>query len=134
MSGTTWGFAPSAPPAVRADVTEQLTGLIHAGFIAGTPEPHWQRLPRYLQAIESRLASARTNPGRDRAGAEVIEQLEDEYAALCARYPAGPLPPDVTEVGWLLEELRVSYFAHALGTAYPVSDKRIVKAIDAAAP
>ena len=116
---------PSAPPAVRADVTEQLTGLIHAGFIAGTPEPHWQRLPRYLQAIESRLASARTNPGRDRAGAEVIEQLEDEYAALCARYPAGPLPRDVTEVGWLLEELRVSLFAQSLGTAAPVSAKRV---------
>lgn len=34
----------------------------------------------------------------------------------------------------MIEELRVSYFAHSLGTAYPVSDKRIVKAIDAAAP
>ena len=27
----------------------------------------------------------------------------------------------------MIEELRVSYFAHALGTAYPVSDKRIVQ-------
>ena len=38
------------------------------------------------------------------------------------------------DIRWMIEELRVSYFAHALGTAYPVSDKRIVKAIDAAAP
>ncbi len=55
----------------------------------------------------------------------MIEQLEDEYAALCARYPAGPLPRDVTEVGWLLEELRVSLFAQSLGTAAPVSAKRV---------
>jgi ATP-dependent helicase HrpA len=31
----------------------------------------------------------------------------------------------------MLEELRVSYFAQSLGTAYPVSDKRIRRAIDA---
>ncbi len=116
---------PSAPAPVRADVTEQLAGLIYPGFIAGTPEPHWSRLPRYLHAVELRLTAARNNPGRDRAGAEVIEQLEDEYAALCARYPAGPLPVDVAEVGWLLEELRVSLFAQTLGTAAPVSAKRV---------
>jgi ATP-dependent RNA helicase HrpA len=120
---------PSAPPAVRSDVTEQLAGLIHPGFIAGTPEPHWSRLPRYLQAVELRLASARGNPGRERAGAEVIDQLEDEYAALCARYPSGPLPEDVAEVGWLLEELRVSLFAQTLGTAAPVSAKRVRTAL-----
>ncbi|MFT4294635.1 MAG: ATP-dependent RNA helicase HrpA [Micropruina sp.] len=122
---------PSAPAGVRADVTEQLAGLIHQGFIAGTPEPHWSRLPRYLHAVELRLSSVRSNPGRDRAGAEVIEQLEDEYAALCARYPAGPLPTDVADVGWLLEELRVSLFAQTLGTAAPVSAKRVRTAMAA---
>jgi ATP-dependent helicase HrpA len=30
----------------------------------------------------------------------------------------------------MLEELRVSYFAQTLGTPYPVSDKRIYRAID----
>ena len=32
-------------------------------------------------------------------------------------------------VGWLLEELRVSLFAQQLGTRFPVSDKRIRKAM-----
>jgi ATP-dependent helicase HrpA len=32
----------------------------------------------------------------------------------------------------MIEELRVSYFAHALGTAFPVSDKRVFKALDEA--
>ena len=39
--------------------------------------------------------------------------------------------PDVAEIRWMLEELRVSLFAQALGTAYPVSEKRILKAMDA---
>jgi ATP-dependent helicase HrpA len=30
----------------------------------------------------------------------------------------------------MLEELRVSLFAQTLGTAYPVSEKRIYKAMD----
>ena len=44
------------------------------------------------------------------------------------------MPRQVLDIRWMIEELRVSYFAHALGTAYPVSDKRIVKAIDATVP
>ena len=64
-----------------------------------------------------------------------VKEMRDEYAWLLEQFPAGrPVPPEALEIRWMIEELRVSYFAHALGTAYPVSDKRIVKAIDAAAP
>ena len=31
----------------------------------------------------------------------------------------------------MVEELRVGLFAQRLGTAYPVSEKRVIKAIDA---
>ncbi|MGZ4745305.1 MAG: DUF3418 domain-containing protein, partial [Oryzihumus sp.] len=47
------------------------------------------------------------------------------------------LPPtrraadDVRDLRWMVEELRVSLFAQTLGTAYPVSEKRIYKAMDA---
>jgi ATP-dependent helicase HrpA len=122
---------PSAPEPVRRDVTEQLKGLVYRGFVAGTPDPHWQRLPRYLHAIEVRLTAARANPARDRVNGDIIDGLEDEYAALCAGYPAGPLPPAVADVGWLLEELRVSLFAQSLGTAAPISAKRVRTAMAA---
>jgi ATP-dependent helicase HrpA len=42
------------------------------------------------------------------------------------------VPEAVRDIRWMIEELRVSLFAHALGTAQPVSDKRIFKALDAA--
>ncbi|BDZ57580.1 hypothetical protein GCM10025872_12370 [Barrientosiimonas endolithica] len=35
------------------------------------------------------------------------------------------------ELRWMTEELRVSLFAQRLGTAYPVSEKRIYAAMDA---
>ena len=64
-----------------------------------------------------------------------VKEMQDEYAWLLEQFPQGrPVPQAAREIRWMIEELRVSYFAHALGTAYPVSDKRIVKAVDAAAP
>jgi ATP-dependent helicase HrpA len=37
----------------------------------------------------------------------------------------------VREIHWMIQELRVSYFAQVLGTAYPISDKRIYRAMNA---
>jgi ATP-dependent helicase HrpA len=76
-----------------------------------------------------------TGVQRDTTRMEKVQEMQDEYAWLLEQLPKGrPVPSEVTDIRWMIEELRVSYFAHALGTAYPVSDKRIVKAIDAAAP
>ena len=38
--------------------------------------------------------------------------------------------PEIKEIRWMIEELRVSYFAQQLGTPYPISEKRIMQAID----
>ncbi|MBD4632144.1 DUF3418 domain-containing protein, partial [Xanthomonas citri pv. citri] len=43
--------------------------------------------------------------------------------------PAGKLPAEVEEIGFMLEELRVQYFAQKLGTRVSVSPKRIRMAI-----
>ena len=70
---------------------------------------------------------------RDDAALEVIADLETRYAAVCDAHPRGLLPVEVADVGWLLEELRVSLFAQRLGTRVSVSAKRVGKAIDAVA-
>jgi ATP-dependent helicase HrpA len=90
---------------------------------------------RYLVAADRRLQQMPTNVQRDTARMEKVHEMQDEYAWLLEQLPQGrPVPSAVLDIRWMIEELRVSYFAHALGTAYPVSDKRIVKAIDAQAP
>jgi ATP-dependent helicase HrpA len=118
-----------------ADVKEQLAELIRPGFVT---EHGVRRLPdlmRYLVAVDRRLQQLPTNAERDRARMAKVKEMRDEYAWLLEQLPAGrPVPQEALEIRWMIEELRVSYFAHALGTAYPISDKRIVKAIDAAAP
>jgi ATP-dependent helicase HrpA len=58
-----------------------------------------------------------------------VLRCEDAYAELCDRAPAGRLPDFVDEVGWLLEELRVSLFAQRLRTKVAVSEKRVLTAI-----
>ena len=120
----------ATPPSyVVDDVREQVRNLVHAGFVLTTPDPWFDRLSRYLHAAEMRLVSYRTNPARERQSADVIADLEDEYAELAGTYPEGPLPPPVANVGWLLEELRVSLFAQQLRTAEPVSPKRVRQAM-----
>lgn len=117
------------------DVRKQLDALVKPGFVT---EAGLRRLPdlmRYLIAVDRRLQQMPTNVQRDTTRMEKVQEMQDEYAWLLEQMPQGrPIPSQVLDVRWMLEELRVSYFAHALGTAYPISDKRIVKTIDALAP
>ncbi|MGW0553251.1 ATP-dependent RNA helicase HrpA [Streptomyces sp. NPDC002926] len=117
------------------DVREQLAALMPAGFVTGTGLRRLPDLMRYLVAVDRRLQQMPTGVQRDTTRMEKVHEMQDEYAWLLEQMPQGrPVPQEVLDIRWMIEELRVSYFAHALGTAQPVSDKRIVKAIDAAAP
>ncbi|MFD5620605.1 ATP-dependent RNA helicase HrpA [Streptomyces yangpuensis] len=117
------------------DVRTQLAALMPAGFVTLTGLRRLPDLMRYLVAADRRLQQMPTGVQRDTTRMEKVHEMQDEYAWLLEQLPKGrPVPAAVTDIRWMIEELRVSYFAHALGTAYPISDKRIVKAVDAAAP
>ncbi|MFC8261121.1 ATP-dependent RNA helicase HrpA [Streptomyces sp. NPDC057291] len=117
------------------DVRDQLAALVPPGFVTKTGLRRLPDLMRYLVAADRRLQQMPTGVQRDTTRMEKVHEMQDEYAWLLEQMPQGrPVPQEVLDIRWMIEELRVSYFAHALGTAYPVSDKRIVKAIDAAAP
>ncbi|MEK2476564.1 ATP-dependent RNA helicase HrpA [Streptomyces noursei] len=125
---------PSLLPSL-ADVKEQLAALIKPGFVTAHGAKRLPDLMRYLVAVDRRLTQLPTNAERDRSRMAKVKEMQDEYAWLLEQFPQGrPVPAAAREIRWMIEELRVSYFAHALGTAYPVSDKRIMKAVDAAAP
>ncbi|WP_243792542.1 ATP-dependent RNA helicase HrpA [Saccharopolyspora gloriosae] len=117
-----------------ADVKEQLEGLLHPGFVAGTG---WDRLPdleRYLRAIEHRLDKVQHHPQRDRQWMAQIDEVRDRYLDLLDAVPDGRAPgAELRKVGWMIEEFRVSLFAQALGTPHAVSAKRIHRALDKAA-
>jgi ATP-dependent helicase HrpA len=117
------------------DVRKQLDALVKPGFVTWAGIRRLPDLMRYLVAADRRLQQMPTGVQRDTTRMEKVHEMQDEYAWLLEQLPQGrPVPQQVLDIRWMIEELRVSYFAHALGTAYPVSDKRIVKAIDAAVP
>ncbi|ALP39546.1 ATP-dependent RNA helicase HrpA [Aeromonas schubertii] len=115
-----------------SDVQAQLERMIHKGFVS---ETGWKRLPdllRYLRAIERRLEKLAVDANRDRVYMLKVQSVEQAYQALLAKVPKGqPMAPEVAEIRWMIEELRVSFFAQNLGTPYPVSDKRVLNAIEA---
>ena len=70
------------------------------------------------------------DPTRDRAHLLRVDAVNNEYKELLNKIPKGqPIPDKVKEIRWMIEELRVSYFAQQFGTPYPVSDKRVKNAI-----
>ncbi len=113
------------------DIRDQLARLVFPGFVEATGAARLADLPRYLLAIERRLDRLAGTPGRDRERTQAVQQLEREYQQLLDQVPAGHCVPEgLRQVRWMLEELRVNYFAQALGTPYPISEKRITRALD----
>ncbi|MEV6525757.1 ATP-dependent RNA helicase HrpA [Longispora sp. NPDC051575] len=113
--------------AALADMRRQLSGLIYPGFVAAAGGRQVPQLPRYLKGIEQRLDKLPTNGARDKQWTASVQEVEAEYRQLVTEVPPSP---ELTRIRWMIEELRVSYFAQSLGTAYPVSEKRIYKAMD----
>ena len=85
-----------------------------------------QHFTRYLKAITLRLEKWRADPARDAARLAELRPHEQRYWRLLAERK-GSLDTRMQEYRWLLEELRVSFFAQELRTPQPVSIKRLDK-------
>ena len=110
----------------------QLAELIRPGFVADTGLARLPDLDRYLRAVLHRLDKAPLDLARDSQRLTEVLDAEAGYAALLASLrPSQRGAAQVTDIAWMIEELRVSLFAQSLGTAYPISVKRIEKAIGA---
>ena len=121
--------ADAVQPAV-ADMRTQLAGLIYPGFVTATGYHRLPHLTRYLRGIERRLDKLPENPARDAANMAVAHRMEQAYQQALADLPAARRnDADVTDVRWMLSELRVSLFAQTLGTQAPVSENRILGAL-----
>ena len=110
-----------------ADCTQQLQRLMPKNFMAATPWPQLQHCARYLKAITLRLDKYRADPARDAQRQTELKPQEQRYWRLVAERK-GAQDARMLEFRWLLEELRVSFFAQELRTPQPVSIKRLEKA------
>ncbi|CAA9348466.1 MAG: ATP-dependent helicase HrpA [uncultured Nocardioidaceae bacterium] len=118
-------------PAAVEDLRAQLTFLVHDGFVAQVGRTQLAHLPRYLRGMLRRIDRLATEPRRDAQEMATVQALEDAYDEALAERGLSETAPQVRAARWMLEELRVSLFAQTLGTAGPVSAKRVRTALAA---
>jgi ATP-dependent helicase HrpA len=116
-----------APKDVADDILAQLQRLVPKRFVAAAPYAQLQHFPRYLKAIVMRLDKQRADAVRDAQRLAELRPLEQRYVRRLADLK-GQHDARLDEYRWLLEELRVSFFAQELRTPQPVSTKRLDKA------
>ncbi len=109
-----------------SDAAQQLQRLVPKKFLTATPYAQLQHFPRYLKAITARFEKWRVDPARDAARLAELKPQEQRYWRLVAERK-GATDARMQEFRWLLEELRVSFFAQELRTPQPVSLKRLEK-------
>jgi ATP-dependent helicase HrpA len=119
---------PAFAPAT-ADVRAQLDDLIYPGWVTATGRRRLGDVRRYLRAMVQRLERLPGDLARDAERAESVARVTAAWHRALDR-AAGRPDPALAEVRWMLEELRVSYFAQSLGTPDPVSEKRVLRAIE----
>jgi ATP-dependent helicase HrpA len=117
--------------AAVADMRAQLSALIFPGFVAATGARRLGDLVRYLRGIAHRLEKAPADVGRDAGRMEIVQRVSEDYDHVLVQIgPEARYRDDVTAVRWMIEELRMSLFAQPIGAAIPVSEQRILAALD----
>ena len=114
------------PKEVQDDIAAQLQRLVGRRFLLETPWSALQHLPRYLKAVTMRLDKLRADPARDAGRLTELRPLEQRWLRRLAELK-GAHDARLDDYRWLLEELRVSFFAQELRTPQPVSVKRLDK-------
>ena len=110
------------------DLREQLDALVHPGFVRNVEKERLSHFQRYLKAMRLRAERLRQDAARDQAKMLTVRIYWGEYLKLAATRGQGDAA--LSELRWLIEELRVSLFAQELKTAEPVSPKRLGRLIE----
>ena len=115
-----------------ADMKAQVGRLVHRGFVSDVGAAQLRHLPRYLGAVLTRRERLAASLGKDRLLMDQVAHLQEAYLHRLDALPDDrPPSAGLVAVRWMLEEYRVSLWDQARGTAQPVSDTRIRKALDA---
>ncbi len=122
----------SLSSSAHADVSAQLSRLIHAQFVSDTPYEALVHIPRYLRAILMRVDKLRSNPARDAQCLVEWQSIYNPWLKLLQAQKAhgGSVDPRLEDFRWQLEELRVALYAQELKTPTPMSAKRLQKILD----
>ena len=115
------------PKEVADDIQAQLQRLMPKRFMLAAPYAQLQHMVRYLKAVTLRLDKLKADPARDAVRLAELRPLEQRWLRRLNELK-GAADARLDEYRWLLEELRVSFFAQELRTPQPVSAKRLDRA------
>jgi len=122
---------PAAAPRRLEFIASQLDELLPPAFLETVPFARLPQLPRYLKALLIRAERAALNPVKDRERTAQITPYLDALSKLRALKQTSPgTRQAIEEFRWIIEEFKVSLFAQELGTAFPVSAKRLDQHLD----
>jgi ATP-dependent helicase HrpA len=120
------GNVPLSLISAHGDIKHHLSNLVYPGFVSNMGAAKLDDWNRYIKGIARRLEKLPVDPNRDRLNQMNIEKVQQRFQTALNKIPKGKLVPDeLALVRWMIEELRVSLFAQQLGTAIPISIKRI---------
>jgi ATP-dependent helicase HrpA len=120
---------PLAMAYAAGDVQGQLQQLFYVDMVYNAPYFALQQYPRYLQAVQLRLEKVAAQANKDRALVAELTPLTSRWADKVQQlgYAETSLRSELQVYRWMLEELRVSFFAQTVKTVMPVSVKRLNK-------
>ncbi len=105
-----------------ADASAHLERLVRPRFVVRAGVARLDDVARYVRGIAYRLDRLADDVGRDRRRMDEVIALEQGFATLVRRGASGPA---AVELGWRLEELRVSVFAQPIGAKGSVSATKL---------
>jgi len=118
--------AQSVPARQSDTVAGELEALLPPCFLETIPFERLQQLPRYLKALLTRAERAALNPLKDRQRAQQAAPFLQALRQLQAAPPQSQAARQcLDDFRWMIEEFKVSLFAQELGTAFPISAKRL---------
>jgi ATP-dependent helicase HrpA len=124
------GNVPLTMINAHSDIKSHVQSLVFEGFVTNLGVEKLDDWNRYIKGIARRLEKLVIDPSKDRIHQISIEKVSDAYKAKMSKVPIGQAPSsELLGIRWMIEELRVSYFAQQLGTNGPISEKRIMNAL-----
>jgi ATP-dependent helicase HrpA len=125
LSQLTQLMAPVAPAGAHP-LAGGLAVLLPPRFLEQIPFDRLPHVPRYLKALLTRIERAALNPSKDQERARQLAPYQHAWNQLQATVARSPEARQaIEEFRWMVEEFKVSVFAQELGTASPVSAKRL---------
>lgn len=110
----------------HADIKQQSESLVFKGFVSASGYEKLDDITRYLKGILRRLEKLPIDPNQDRLKLIEVKKAADLYnTVLSQQRKDKPIAQEILLTKWMIEEFRISLFSQNLGTAQPISLKRI---------